>query len=386
MELKVWRSPRKTRMADLISRTLRDGKLPGEHSPALTIKDCVTSPFGLEVFDEMLTQLAANIAAGKAQSEGVVIVALSRSPSWYTELLRRRDLEFEKLTCVLDCYSDPLGWKKRIGEMSGSVAEDVKGFDVVRDVRDLGNLLNLIVEAGRRLVGDVGRKFSVGIDCVSELLRYENVSAVSGFLSKLRSHETVSSVFWLLRSDLCDDRTVSAVEYLSSVVASVELVHQFGNGRKGKLDVGSMREMNLKRGKFNVRFKLRNGRVKVTTERFQMEKSGIKFTSIIPDDGGAVGSQDILPKLQFNLQLSEKEKDDRAQVVLPFEHQGKGEPIQIYDGRKSQQEENAGDSIPTIEKIGATGESVGKGEIIYFRDSDDEMPDSDEDPDDDLDI
>jgi len=27
-----------------------------------------------------------------------------------------------------------------------------------------------------------------------------------------------------------------------------------------------------------------------------------------------------------------------------------------------------------------------KGEIIYLRDSDDEMPDSDEDPDDDLDI
>lgn len=27
-----------------------------------------------------------------------------------------------------------------------------------------------------------------------------------------------------------------------------------------------------------------------------------------------------------------------------------------------------------------------KGEIIYFRDSEDEMPDSDEDPDDDLDI
>ncbi|CAM8968620.1 unnamed protein product [Rhodiola kirilowii] len=327
-------------MADLISRTLRDGKLPGEHSPALTIKDCVTSPFGLEVFDEMLTQLAANIAAGKAQSEGVVIVALSRSPSWYTELLRRRDLEFEKLTCVLDCYFRST-WE--------------------------GN-------------------FSVGIDCVSELLRYANVSAVSGFLSKLRSHETVSSVFWLLRSDLCDDRTVSAVEYLSSVVASVELVHQFGNGRKGKLDVGSMREMNLKRGKFNVRFKLRNGRVKVTTERFQMEKSGIKFTSIIPDDGGAVGSQDILPKLQFNLQLSEKEKDDRAQVVLPFEHQGKGEPIQIYDGRKSQQERTRVIASLLLRRLGQTGESVRKGEIIYFRDSDDEMPDSDEDPDDDLDI
>lgn len=31
-------------------------------------------------------------------------------------------------------------------------------------------------------------------------------------------------------------------------------------------------------------------------------------------------------------------------------------------------------------------EGSGKGEIVYFRDSDDEMPDSDEDPDDDLDI
>lgn len=31
-------------------------------------------------------------------------------------------------------------------------------------------------------------------------------------------------------------------------------------------------------------------------------------------------------------------------------------------------------------------EASGEGEIIYFRDSDDEMPDSDEDPDDDLDI
>ena len=31
-------------------------------------------------------------------------------------------------------------------------------------------------------------------------------------------------------------------------------------------------------------------------------------------------------------------------------------------------------------------ENSGRGEIVYIRDSDDERPDSDEDPDDDLDI
>lgn len=28
-------------------------------------------------------------------------------------------------------------------------------------------------------------------------------------------------------------------------------------------------------------------------------------------------------QVQFNLQLSEKERSDRAKVVLPFEHQGR---------------------------------------------------------------
>lgn len=60
---------------------------------------------------------------------------------------------------------------------------------------------------------------------------------------------------------------------------------------------------------------------------------------------------------------------------------GNGETIQIYDGRKSLSENNADIQHTCVEK-----EDSGRGEIIYFRDSDDEMPDSDEDPDDDLDI
>lgn len=70
-------------------------------------------------------------------------------------------------------------------------------------------------------------------------------------------------------------------------------------------------------------------------------------------------------------------------VVLPLS--GIGKPIQIYDGRKSLNESENEEKQASVEKPQTTEDS-GRGEIIYFRDSDDEMPDSDEDPDDDLDI
>ncbi|GJX94469.1 cysteine-rich receptor-like protein kinase 8 [Tanacetum coccineum] len=46
-------------------------------------------------------------------------------------------------------------------------------------------------------------------------------------------------------------------------------------------------------------------------------------------------AQSLVPKVQFNLQLSSKEKSDRAKVLLPCEHQETGKSIQIYDGCKS---------------------------------------------------
>lgn len=60
---------------------------------------------------------------------------------------------------------------------------------------------------------------------------------------------------------------------------------------------------------------------------------------------------------------------------------GDGKTIEIYDGRKSLNDDKAEMQLTSVENVGS-----GRGEIIYFRDSDDEMPDSDEDPDDDLDI
>ena len=59
--------------------------------------------------------------------------------------------------------------------------------------------------------------------------------------------------------------------------------------------------------------------------------------------------------------------------------------MQIYDGRRSLADSKHERPVAAMEKV-QTNEDSGRGEIIYFRDSDDEMPDSDEDPDDDLDI
>ncbi|XP_022759259.1 elongator complex protein 5 isoform X2 [Durio zibethinus] len=348
-------------MAESICRLLRDGALEGEHAPALTIKDSIASPFGFHVFAHVLSQLSSFILAGKSQSRGLVVVCFSRSPSFYLELLKNKGIDVvssDKRIQTLDCYSDPLGWKSRLTETGNFMAcshetSISRTTNVFKDVKHMDKLYNSIVELGKGLVGGGKIRFSVAIDSVDEMLRHASMSSVSGLLSKLRSHDQVSSIFWLLHSDLHEAKVTAVLEYLSSMVAGLEPLHQPANGQRGDMENFSLIEHNLKKGKFHVRFKRRNGRVRVM--------------------------------VQFSLQLSEKERIDKANVVLPFEHQGNGKPIQIYDGRRSLADSKHERPVGATETV-QTSEDSGRGEIIYYRDSDDEMPDSDEDPDDDLDI
>lgn len=371
-------------MADTICRTLRDGGLEGEHAPALTIKDSKASPFGFDVFNYVLTQLSNYILAGKSQSRGLVVVAYSRSPSFYVDLLKRKGIDIassHEWIHILDCYTDPLGWKNRlIGKDISQEASSLSSF--CQDVRNLDRLYSLIIERGKGLIGQGKDRFSIAIDSVSEMVRHASISSVAGILSNLRSHDQVSSIFWLLHSDLHEIKFTSVLEYLSSMVASVEPFNQATFGQRIDLENLSMLEQNFRKGKFHVRFKRRNGRVRVMCEEILVELAGIKFTPVLSED--EIINQRLLPKVQFNLQLSEEERNERAKVVLPFEHQGNGKPIQIYDGRRSLGE-NKEEALVSTGKL-QPDEDSGKGQIIYFRDSDDEMPDSDEDPDDDLDI
>nr|KJB48132.1 hypothetical protein B456_008G055200 [Gossypium raimondii]KJB48133.1 hypothetical protein B456_008G055200 [Gossypium raimondii]KJB48143.1 hypothetical protein B456_008G055200 [Gossypium raimondii] len=334
-------------MAESIYRALRDGALEGELAPALTIKDSVASPFALQVFSHVISQLFSSILAGKSQSRGLVVVSFSRSPSFYLDLLKNKGTDVassNKQIQILDCYSDPLGWKDQLAGSRNFTALSNEAMVssnaiVFREVKHMDKLYNSIIELGK---------------------------------------DQISSIFWLLHSDLHEARVTAVLEYLSSIVASLEPSHQLANGQRGDLENFSLIKHNSKKGKFHVRFKKRNGR----SEEVHIEQSGINFASL-PSEGAI--NQGLVPKVQFSLQLSEKERIDKANVVLPFEHQGNGKPIQIYDGRRSLVDSKHERPVSAVENV-QTNENCGSGEIIYYRDSDDEMPDSDEDPDDDLDI
>eukprot|EP00268_Persea_americana_P060842 TRINITY_DN7627_c0_g1_i1.p1 TRINITY_DN7627_c0_g1~~TRINITY_DN7627_c0_g1_i1.p1 ORF type:complete len:371 (-),score=70.94 TRINITY_DN7627_c0_g1_i1:717-1829(-) len=370
-------------MAEMICRLLRDGALDGEYAPALTISDSIHNPFGSYAFNDLLSHLCSNISSSKSQARALVLIAFDRSPLFYIDLLKSNGLDVaasDKWIRILDCYSDPLGWKDKLLGRGIHVNFSKTGATPFKDAGNMEKLFTSIVDIGRVVVlgvaGPSKVRFSVAIDSVSAMLRHATLGSVSGLLSKLRSHDQVSCMFWLVHSDLHECKASAALEYMSSMVATLEPGTHSSDGHG----------QNSQGGKFNVRFKRRNGRVKVTSEEFHMEKSGIKFLSVSSEK--LMVNQNLIPKVQFNLHLSEKERVDKAKVVLPFEHQGNGETIQIYDGRQSLSE---GQTDPHSKRPGSTNklttETPGsKGEIHYIRDSDDERPDSDEDPDDDLDI
>lgn len=118
-------------MVETICRALRDGAFEGEHAPALTIKDTIDTPVGSFVFNHILTQLTSYVLAGKSQARsvhltkfsnsyptflcdnfinslidgsysGVVLVALSRPPSFYAELLKSKGFDVSSSTKWLE--------------------------------------------------------------------------------------------------------------------------------------------------------------------------------------------------------------------------------------------------------------------------------------------
>ncbi|KAI3894146.1 hypothetical protein MKW92_036518 [Papaver armeniacum] len=314
-------------MAETICRALRDGSLAGEHATALTIKDSIPSPFGFDAFTHFLASLSSNICAGKSQSQGIVLIAFTKSPSFYFDLLKSRGIDASsssKWLRILDCYSDPLGWKD-----------------------------------GVKMVGPSKARFSVAIDSVTVMLRHAALSCRSAFILDVHLGGRLCFLCLLVDpSDLHEARTIAVLEYMSSMFASLE-----------PMTVTAKEQRN-------------------DSEKFHVEQAGIKFS--VNSFTNDIVSQSLLPKVQFNLQLSEKERSDRENVVLPFEHQEMGKTTEIYDGRRSLSNyatDLSTTSASISEKRHSEANIDGKGEIYYLRDSDDEeTPDSDEDPDDDLDI
>ncbi|KAJ3680837.1 hypothetical protein LUZ60_015326 [Juncus effusus] len=359
-------------MAKFIVKSLRDGCLEGDHAPSLAIIDSLHSPLGSHAFRYFLFSFVSLVQNESSQARGIVLVAFYRSPDYYIEGLRSIGFDasmLEKWVRILDCYSDPLGWKSKNSE-----SEISKIITVLNNVKDVDGIFKSILDLTTGSGGDSKTRFAVAFDSVNNMLRHSSLRSVSSLLINLRSHERISCLFYLMHSDLHEPKFTASLEYISTMIATLE------NQNSDNNNILFM-EQNYSKANFNARLKKRNGRVKLLCEEMCIEQNGVKFNPIITDINTVV-TQTIIPKVQFNLQLSEKEKLDRANVVLPFEHQGKGENIQIYDGRKSLSD----NQINVHNNNNKNTNNSEKGEIHYLRDSDDERPDSDEDPDDDLDI
>ncbi|EFJ09664.1 hypothetical protein SELMODRAFT_427853 [Selaginella moellendorffii] len=320
-----------------IARVLRSGAADGEHAAAVMVINAVDTTAGLGIFRHFVESLVANLASGAAQAKGLVLVASSSSPQTYSSVLRNVSSSCFQ---VLDCFSDPLGWERLISPNTTSL-EEMEAIDV----RKLSSLFSKIHEAGKADLFYAAPLFGRSLEL------YLPASGSRGD----KCADSVSAILWFTDGGLHQARVLDALEYNATATAFVEPQLDFLDTRGA--------------GRLRIRHKRRNGRVSEKVDEFRVEVGRFNFFPV--ELGTKVDNVDAIHKVQFRLHLSDKEVEDRSRVRLPFEHQGDGQEVRIYDGRQSE--------------AGVETKSS-SGSIHYLRDSDDEMPDSDEDPDDDLDI
>ncbi|KAE8805252.1 elongator complex protein 5 [Hordeum vulgare] len=107
--------------------------------------------------------------------------------------------------------------------------------------------------------------------------------------------DQISSIFWLMHSDLHETKFSRAFEYLSTMVACVEpevVDSVYGEERRGDM---SFLEHNYSKAKFHVRLKRRNGRVKHLHEELCVEGYDVKFVSATSVSMEV--NQSLLPKV-----------------------------------------------------------------------------------------
>eukprot|EP00250_Pteridium_aquilinum_P033583 c587_g1_i1 orf=164-1276(+) len=370
-------------MVESVCRSVRDGVLQGEFAPALMLLNRSSPHSNHALLFHLLGSLTSSIAAGTAQPKCIVLVAAECSPEFYQSCRGFKEEQLSRLRYV-DCFLDPLGWRKILSEQQllEEVEESTPSHNVCHDLGDLNALLSIVLQSGTLDNADHVH-FSVVIDSISVLLAHNSVESIAKFLNNLRSHGKVSSVIWTLHSDLHDTKAIKSLEYMSSIIVSIE---QLGTSVIRRPDEIFQNASNnfFNEGILRIRQKRRNGRVREQVEKFK--KEGFSLSLFSKTEGVEAGKMNI-PQVQFRLQLSDKERKERAKVVLPFEHQGDGRESYIYNGRP-----DAVPLLPAIAKVKTdlcklTVDNESKsGQVEYLRDSDDERPDSDEDPDDDLDI
>lgn len=252
-----------------------------------------------------------------------------------------------------------------------------------------------------------GPKTCVVIDGLSSLLQRHPPLQVIQTLAQLQ--RSASCIVAVLHTDLHPSHVSASVQHLASCVVRLHNI----SGLHFTLVQQQIHK--TPHGLVDFMYKRRTGRVRVEMQAYTLGTGGsidlynapvgvsvtahqLVATSLAQPPAAApmqepVGAQPaassaapdasaVNSKLEeavggMRLSLTEAERAARERVVLPFEHQGRGKLYQTGDFK---------DYLP----VAAGGHAAGSGEeqlghILYVRDSSEEY-DSDEDPDDDLDI
>lgn len=260
--------------------------------------------------------------------EKVHIICCDRSPDYLQNYIQEENKS--RLT-FHDGFSDLLGW------------QNPDGLNVDTDlIRYLNNKPGFHAHHSVAIV----------IDSLSPLMLHRDAPYTCQTVARLMSAKIqeaeVEQVVGLLHKDLHDNHSLHLLDHLATTIVKVtppklcqfhmacNTLHKRLSGKVIKID----EHLNLD-DQYNIQD---------VTEVKQIDKRNIAVESSQPDPTA---------NLTFNLSLTDKEKEARSKVKLPY----------TYDANRQEETLNS---------------SVGEGKIFYQPDEADDF--DEEDPDDDLDI
>ncbi|WIA16289.1 hypothetical protein OEZ85_012992 [Tetradesmus obliquus] len=398
---------------DACVRCLRDGRVDTAASVVLIVDDADVQG-GSAVFDQVVKDLAAAVSEGRSQAQRVHAVAIDMPPS---------ELQAAGVHSVSDLFTDPAGWLS----CSSGVLEQVQW----QDLKALQQLAQADAAAWSTAAG-VGNNGSccLVVAGLSTLLMRHPVMQVIQVLLALKSCSHVSSMLLSVHQDLHTPQVMSALQTLSSMVLQLhplqglqqELITKAtGHSCHGQITASSKR---ARVGRLKVEQQLYSllpdGGVQVFAapegaavdakllvesslvqqqqqqwqqKQQQRQQQAGDAVQAAPAAGGAVAAaagaaaaaagDELAQKISssMRLEVSEQERAARAAVQLPYVHQGASKTYTAEDARQYLPPA-AGGFGPGVDDGAGSGRL---GHILYVRDSEEEH-DSDEDPDDDLDI
>lgn len=381
-------------------RHLRVTKCHASASPFLLIQDVLQALGRHAVCCKIISQLCAAAARALALSPRVVVLATDHHPNCYSKCSGKASHEGR----VIDLFSDPFDCLRSLScpGTSQAIAWRIeKGLakPYQATIKGLNDDIDGSAEANNG-------GWCVVIDSLDHLLQHAGIHEVLCFLEDLRSHPDISSVCGMIHKDLHPPQVLAA---LTSVCTASMLLQPIQGLQKDMAAMTKGKHTWAPHGLLQLHLKRHTGRVRVESELYSLSQGGGIETDAAPQEvitaqllaahnvGRLESQHDKRQEAQerqaqaeeeaglalltrqagMKLTLTQEEQLARQAVVLPYEHQGAGQAYKTGDFK---------DYLP--QAAGGSGRGAGEGSlghILYVRDSASEH-DSDEDPDDDLDI